>query len=248
VALTEDDGYFPGTHIEYDELVTEAVAGWLAEADALIDPAVAHSVTLVHSDSAAPALLEYCEPDASLLIVGAQRSGLGALIHGSVSTELLHAAQVPLAVASAGTQEALRWTPVSRVTCLVGTRAGAEQFLDAAIETARGLGAPLRIVSLIAMDHQAGEVSAEARERAQAVLDKAADRARATLPDVTTEMGSGLNIEDAAQRAQWEPAEIAMLGSSRLAAPRRLFLGSVATKVARVLPVPLLVIPAAPAD
>ena len=41
----------------------------------------------------------------------------------------------------------------------------------------------------------------------------------------------------------WEPGELAVVGSSRLAQPRRLFLGSTAAKMLHELPVPMVVVP-----
>ena len=61
----------------------------------------------------------------------------------------------------------------------------------------------------------------------------------------TTEVvvGRGDSIEDAVAQLDWEPGEIVVVGSSRLAQPRRLFLGSTAAKMLRELPVPMIVVP-----
>ena len=42
---------------------------------------------------------------------------------------------------------------------------------------------------------------------------------------------------------EWHDGDIIMVGSSRLSAPRRLFLGSTAAKMLRVLDVPMVVVP-----
>ena len=53
----------------------------------------------------------------------------------------------------------------------------------------------------------------------------------------------GDSIEDAVSHLGWEPGELAVVGSSRLAQPRRLFLGSTAAKMLHELPVPMIVVP-----
>ena len=61
--------------------------------------------------------------------------------------------------------------------------------------------------------------------------------------DATVEIARGSTIEDAVQALDWHDGELVLVGSSRLAAPRRLFLGSTAAKVLRELPVPMIVVP-----
>lgn len=50
-------------------------------------------------------------------------------------------------------------------------------------------------------------------------------------------------MEAAVNKLDWHEGDIIMVGSSRLAQPRRLFLGSTAAKMLRVLQVPMVVIP-----
>jgi nucleotide-binding universal stress UspA family protein len=44
-------------------------------------------------------------------------------------------------------------------------------------------------------------------------------------------------------KLEWRDGDLIMVGSSRLGAPRRLFLGSTAAKMLRVLEVPMIVVP-----
>ena len=70
--------------------------------------------------------------------------------------------------------------------------------------------------------------------------------ARAALPDGASAEASvarGESIEDAVADLDWQPGELVLVGSSRLAQPRRLFLGSTAAKMLRELPVPMIVVP-----
>ena len=53
----------------------------------------------------------------------------------------------------------------------------------------------------------------------------------------------GRTVEDAVSKLDWRDGDLIMVGSSRLSAPKRLFLGSTAAKMLRVLDVPMVVVP-----
>ena len=83
-------------------------------------------------------------------------------------------------------------------------------------------------------------------DRPGARLRDRLSRARGTLPadlDADVVVARGDSIEEAVQSLSWEPGELAIVGSSRLAQPRRLFLGSTAAKMLHELPVPMVVVP-----
>lgn len=61
--------------------------------------------------------------------------------------------------------------------------------------------------------------------------------------DVQLRVAEGSGIEKAASSLDWHDGDVLMVGSSRLAQPHRLFLGSVAAKMLRVVPVPMIVVP-----
>ncbi len=72
------------------------------------------------------------------------------------------------------------------------------------------------------------------------------DKATAKLPaecSVTSVVGHGESLEDAVRGLDFADSEVVMVGSSRLAQPRRLFLGHSASKIMRALPVPMIVWP-----
>ena len=77
-----------------------------------------------------------------------------------------------------------------------------------------------------------------------AVLDEAKARLAGTV-EVSSVVVLGDTVEDAVNGLDWHPGDLIMVGSSRLAAPRRLFLGSTAAKMLRVLDVPMVVVPRA---
>ena len=53
----------------------------------------------------------------------------------------------------------------------------------------------------------------------------------------------GSTVEEAVNKLEWQDGDLIVVGSSRLCAPRRLFLGSTAAKMLRVLDVPMMVVP-----
>jgi nucleotide-binding universal stress UspA family protein len=60
---------------------------------------------------------------------------------------------------------------------------------------------------------------------------------------ITTAVGEGKNVEEAVEGLDWRADELAFVGSSRLAAPRTIFLGITAHRMLHALPVPLVVVP-----
>ena len=63
------------------------------------------------------------------------------------------------------------------------------------------------------------------------------------LADRIFDGGTGSTVEDAVSKRDWGDGDLMMVGSSRLSAPKRLFLGSTAAKMLRVLDVPMMVVP-----
>ncbi|MDT5160624.1 MAG: hypothetical protein QOC90_934, partial [Mycobacterium sp.] len=84
------------------------------------------------------------------------------------------------------------------------------------------------------------------RERALAHAQHSLEAAKAALPEdipVTSTIVDGPTIEDAVSKLTWRDGDLIMVGSSRLSTPKRLFLGSTAAKMLRVLDVPMVVVP-----
>ncbi len=234
----------------YDELLAEQAGEWLNQALAGVpDDVVAHSHVSV-SDSTADGLInEVKRLGAQAVVVGGSGGGLaGSYSLGSVVNELLHSAHVPVAVAPKGT----RLSAVERVrevTCAIGERAGAGTLLNVAVRACKAADVPLRLVSLVALDPMFGSLRGDAdalRERAMDHARRALEAAKESLPEgfsVTATVAEGASVEDAVSRLPWHDGDVIMVGSSRLAAPRRLFLGSTAAKMLRVLDVPMIVVP-----
>ncbi|QNJ90858.1 universal stress protein [Mycolicibacterium fluoranthenivorans] len=244
LVLAPDDVTTPRlTSDRYHEVLAEQGAAWLAEALRLVPDDVTADGKVIVAESVAEALgAEALRLDAEAIVVGGSGGGLaGSLSLGALVDELLHTAPVPVAVAPRGTRHS-EVERVRSVTCAIGDRAGARRLLDAAVRTSSATGAPLRLVSLVALDQHGAAGIEAAREHAYRTLKSA----QAALPEgfaVTAVVADGATIEAAVDELDWADGDLLMLGSSRLAPPRRLLIGSTAAKILRVLRVPIIVTP-----
>ncbi|MCU1633468.1 MAG: universal stress protein [Micrococcaceae bacterium] len=197
------------------------------------------------ADSFAQGLLEVADDvDAGLIVIGASSNGLlRRFTVGSVANAVLHSSKVPVALAPRGYRHRATFT---RMTCAVGARAGAEGALDVAVESAGRRGLPLRLVSLVALDvaesADSGDAINKAHQHAHSVLAGAVEQ----LPEgheTSIIVAHGRTIEQAIDEIEWDPGELVIVGSSRLAQHRQIFLGATANKMLRALPVPMVVVP-----
>lgn len=237
---------------EYESELADQAQQWLAQAgDSVPEGITAHTHVSFNESFAEGIILEAERLDAALIVVGGSGGGLvGGFSLGSVVNELLHSAPVPVAVAPRG----IRHSDVERirsVTCAIGTRPGAENLLDNAMRLSAAAGTPLRLVSLVPLDRYGSRDDTTAdtiRQRALEHATRTLETAKSTLPEslpVTAAVADGSTVEAAVEKLDWRDGDLVMVGSSRLAQPRRLFLGSTAAKMLRVLHVPLVVVPSA---
>lgn len=241
----------------YNDILNEQAQRWLDEGLALVPDDVTARAHIRRGDSEAQTLIDAAvEFDAAALVIGATSSGLfKRFTIGSVASSLLHSSPVPVALAPHGYH---RTEPITRLSCGFGTRPGADQLLDVAVESARDRGLPLRLVSLLALD------GGNSPGLADAAWVHAADRLAAvggsnegdrsgeaggsgevdgSVPEPEIVVAQGRTIEEAVDRLDWEDGEILLIGSSRLAQQRATFLGTTANRILRALPVPMIVVP-----
>ena len=233
----------------YDALLRDTAERWLAEARTSLaqlvdgDRPVAFSERVAYGDSLAEGLLTAAEESAAtLIVVGAARGGLlGRFTVGSVAGSLLHASPIPVLLAPEGWRASA--TALSRVTCMLGTRAGAPGVLATGERLSGAARVPLRLVSLLALDLPGDFKAGKQRvgeHHAASVLEEAS---AATGVVATAVVAKGDSIQDAVATLEWQPGEVVVVGSSRLAQPSRLFLGPTAATMLRELPVPMIVVP-----
>jgi nucleotide-binding universal stress UspA family protein len=244
------DRALPAPPAGYQDLLAEQAEKWLAEAMASVPEDVVAHGHVSFDDSFADGLLrEAGRLEAEVIVVGGSGGGLaGSYSLGSVVNELLHSAPVPVAVAPRGTRNSTI-ERVREVTCAIGEREGADLLLDTAVRASRAADTPLRLVSLVALDPTFGALRGDedaVRERALAHAQHTLEAAKSVLPKgfpVTSTIVDGPTVEDAVRKLEWQDGDLIMVGSSRLSAPKRLFLGSTAAKMLRVLEVPMVVVP-----
>ncbi len=235
---------------DYEAKLGEQAEKWLAEALASVPDDVAAHSHAAFDDSFADGLIrETARLEADLIVVGGSGGGLaGSYSLGSVVNELLHSAPVPVVVAPRGTRHS-DVERVREVTCAIGERQGADLLLRTAVRFSKAAGTPLRLASLVALDPTYGSLRGDAnavRERALAHAQDTLETAKEALPEaipVTSTIVDGPTVEDAVSKLDWRDGDLIMVGSSRLSAPKRLFLGSTAAKMLRVLDVPMMVVP-----
>ncbi|MFQ4148014.1 universal stress protein [Arthrobacter sp. LAPM80] len=247
MVLPEDspyNGVYPPV-AGFESILAQQVSQWLDDGLAMIPEDVPAAAHVFRGESEAAVLIEAAgELGASALVIGASSTGLFKRFSiGSVASALLHASPVPVVLAPSGYS---RTAPITRLTCAVGTREGAEGVLTVGVSTAKRRGLPLRLVSLVALGSEdAGTSVADAKEHLRSIAEASQTLEASTLDklDIDVVVGSGRTIEDAVDALPWKKGEILLIGSSRLAQKNSIFLGSTANRILRALPVPMIVVP-----
>jgi nucleotide-binding universal stress UspA family protein len=230
----------------YQAALESQARGWLDKALARIPEGIEARGHLRRADSITAGLIEAATqgelgPEAEGIVVGAASSGpMGRLKIGSVAGSLLHSAPVPVALAPKG----YRGHPaITRITCALGDRHGADALLEVAIAAAAARGVPLRLMSLLALDKH-DESRDERIAAAEAHESSLVARAASQLSTgVTGVVGTGKSLGKCVKSLEFDDTEMVLIGSGRLAGPRQVFLSASANRISRALPVPMVVVP-----
>lgn len=232
----------------YSRVLRDQAQHWIAEAiDRIPEDVVAHAQIRAAESFAAGLESIAHELDARCIVVGASDGALrGHHRLGSTTTELVHSSDVPVVLVPRGARKVAPETGITRLTVAVGTRPGADALLEATAELAEAASVPVRLLSLLPIDLPATADTGAIRIAASSETEQVLAAARADLPAglrVDVVVAEGESIEDAVSHLDWQGGEIALVGSSRLAQPRRLFLGSTAAKMLKEITVPVIVVP-----
>ncbi|MET4431805.1 universal stress protein [Mycolicibacterium sp. 624] len=240
------DGH-PG-RAQYQEFLLERGKEWISKAISTLAAAgIKAAATVTIGDSFPEMLMSFAEEHHSdLIVVGGARDGFfGGHVIGPVSSALLHTSSIPVALAPRGYAEDPP-AAITAVTAAVPTKAGDDNPLPFAITLASAAGLSIRMVSLVSAENLATAENLEdlrAQQIAAARENLAvADRA---LPDTTIEslVAEGMTLESALKKLNWSDSEVLVVGSSRFAAPKRIFLGSTASRILAGTDAPVIVIP-----
>ena len=197
-------------------------------------------------------VIEELGADADLLVLGSSASGqLGQVVVGSTADRLLHSSPVPVAIAPRG-YRGPRGGTLTRITCgFPGTPESVEVVRRFAALAER-LELPLRVITFAVRGRtmyppEVGlhvEDSILAAWELQAAEMLAQLRTDGVVGDaVALQVVSGNGWGQALDDAEWQDGEILALGTSPRSDVAHVFLGSRGTKIMRVSPVPVLVLP-----
>jgi nucleotide-binding universal stress UspA family protein len=232
----------------YDRYLRAQAQKWIAAAiDRIPADVVAHAHVRA-AESFAEGLIGLAgELEATHIVVGAADGGSrGRHRLGTTTTELLHSSDVPVVLVPRGARKIAPETGLTRLTVAVGTRPGADALMDDAAALVAASGASVRLLSLLTVDLPATADTGAIRIAGSTAAADVLAAARTRLPEgleAEVVVADGDSIEDAVAHLDWQPGEVLLAGSSRLAQPRRLFLGSTAAKMLHEVPVPVIVVP-----
>lgn len=241
------DGH-PG-RAKYQELLIDRGQQWVTNAVArLAARGVTAGSAVTVGESFAQSLIEFAEEKSSdLIVVGGARDGFfGGHTIGPVTGALLHSSPIPVALAPRGYADDPDEV-IKGVTAAVPTRPGDDNPLPFAITLASAGGLPIRMLSLVSAENLAEAGSAkEVRQFQVAAAEEnlaVAARALPDAPEIKSLVADGVTLESALKKLKWDDGDLLVVGSSRFAAPRRIFLGSTAARILAGVDVPVIVVP-----
>ncbi|HYN49323.1 MAG TPA: universal stress protein [Thermoleophilaceae bacterium] len=245
------DPYLQEAEADHAREIERAAAAVGAEAEA------------IPSSSPGRGLHELAEEiGADLVVVGSShRSRAGQVLAGNVGTALLHGSPCSVAIAPHGYATGSDPQLAEIVVAYDGSPE-AQMALEDAIALARPSEALLKLVTVAeppVISYGKGGGSSQGwqtlKETVEAMMRDGLEQATASIPDDVRLESVLVNDEPATALAQIarNDGALLMLGSRAYGPLRRVLLGSVATKLARTAPCPLIVHPrpaksAAPAE
>jgi nucleotide-binding universal stress UspA family protein len=243
---------FPDGHpgrAEYQQLLVERGEEWISQAiDRLTANGVSASSNVFVGESFAESLIGFAEQkDSDLIVVGGARDGFfGGHTIGPVTGALLHSSPIPVALAPRGYADDPDEAFLT-VTAAVPTRPGDDNPLPFSITLASAAGLAIRMLSLVSAENLAEADSAhEVRQLQVRAAEEnlvVAARALPDAPEIESLVADGMTLESALKKLRWDDGDLLVVGSSRFAAPRRIFLGSTAARILAGVDVPVVVIP-----
>ncbi|MET0898740.1 MAG: universal stress protein [Mycobacterium sp.] len=241
------DGH-PG-RAEYQQLLVTKGEAWVAEAVAtLADWGVSAGSAVLVGESFAQSLIEFAESKSSdMIVVGGAKDGFfGGHTIGPVAGALLHCCPIPVALAPRGWGEEPP-VKIKEITVAVPTTDRTDNPLPVAFTLASAAALPIRMVSLVTLEYATDDSSKAVTRRLQ--IDAAeqnllvAARTVPEAPDIQSLVADGTTLESALRKLKWADGDLLVVGSSRFAAPRRIFLGSTAARILAGVDVPVVVVP-----
>ena len=187
------------------------------------------------------------EKHSDLIVIGGARDGIfGGHVIGSIAGALLHCSPIPVALAPRGYHDDPP-SSITSVTAAVPTKAGDDNPLPFAITLASAAGVSIRMLSLVSGENMAHLESPKDVRQAQVTAAESnlvlAARALPDAPEIESLVADGATLESALKKLNWDDSDVLVIGSSRFAAPKRLFLGSTAARILAGVDAPVIVVP-----
>ena len=201
-------------------------------------------------ESFAESLIEFAEEKSSdLIVVGGARDGFfGGHTIGPVTGALLHSSPIPVALAPRGyAEDPDERSPRSPPRCPPGpattTRCRSRSRWPARPGCRSGCcrWCRRRTSPRPPAPRRCGRLQVAAAEENLVV----AARALPDAPEIESLVADGMTLESALKKLNWDDGDLLVVGSSRFAAPRRIFLGSTAARILAGVDVPVIVVPRA---
>jgi nucleotide-binding universal stress UspA family protein len=241
------DGH-PG-RAEYQRLLIRKGEEWIAQAtSALAAAGVSADSNVLVGESYSESLIDFAEgKDSDLIVIGGARDGVfGGHVIGSVAGALLHCSPIPVALAPRGYSEDPPHT-IKSVTAAVPTKPGDDNPLPFALALASASGVTLRMISLVSAENVAEAANKQELRQIQIAAAEenlvVAARALPDAPEIDSLVADGTTLESALKKLNWDESDVLVVGSSRFAAPKRLFLGSTAARILAGTEAPVIVVP-----
>jgi nucleotide-binding universal stress UspA family protein len=182
----------PGVDLEYVSFLTERARAALDEAEAAVGGTVPVKRHVQPAASAADGLVELANTlGAEMIVLGSARGGLGRLVVGSTTNDLLHSAPLPVAMATSGFRAPAG--SLARVTCGVVGGPGRAAAVQAAVRLATSHDAPLRLATLLVARQQMGQAGA-GFDAERPLLAEWRAKVAALHDQVRAELGADLQV------------------------------------------------------
>ena len=235
-----------------DQLAADSAKEAQREIEAMAEPVEVHFHSHAHRSVSGGLIQVVGEIDTDVLVLGSSASGqLGQVVVGSTADRLLHSSPVPVVIAPRG-YRGPRGGRLTRITCGYPGTPESVDVVRRVAALAEQLEVPLRVITFAVRGRTMypPEVGLHAEDSILAAWESQAGEMLALLrtdgvvgDDVALQVVSGNGWDQAIDDAEWQDGEILALGTSPRSDIAHVFLGSRGTKIMRVSPVPVLVLP-----
>lgn len=248
-----------GTDREFEAWAVQAGQAAVDAAESLLRerfPDVVAQVVAVHGRSVPTTLVEQAKAcEAAMVVIGSSHDGpYGHVNLASTTQSLLHASPVPVALATRGYSSPPNGR-IDRATAAYRGDARSTASLEQTAAICHTLAMRLRIATLAVrgrgmypplVHDTEQELLGAWVEKARALQQSAVARLRdaGQLPEHTeTVVATGRTLGACLDSLEWDRADVLVVGSSPASMMSRIFLGSNGSKIVRLSPVPVIVVP-----